>query len=118
MSAREKILLAFPSMEEDKPTRRRYGRELARVAALSRWSKAGPDERAANARRGQDGLTRRFSREIAEEHPGLSAEQMAGMVDARRRLHFAEMRLKAARSGRSGRPRKVRRDESGPDAAA
>lgn len=87
------------------PTRTspRYSRVMAfnsttaRIAALTRWANEDPS---ANAARGQEGLRRRFRREVEEKFPGLPEPEVSRRAEAAYRAHMATLAAK---------PRKKRR---------
>ncbi|WP_125793129.1 hypothetical protein [Amycolatopsis sp. WAC 01376] len=67
----------------------------ARALARRRWDNAGPQERRAHGAAVQDGLRRRFAREIDPEGL-LDAEELAVLVEQRRHRHYVEIGRKAA----------------------
>lgn len=70
----------------------------ARIAALTRWAHEDP---AANAERGQDGLTRRFEREVDPDNTLPPAER-ARRVECARRAHFLKLARLSAQARSAG----------------
>jgi hypothetical protein len=69
-------------------------RMRASIAALTRWSQEDP---AANAARGQAGLRAKFTRQIAEEFPGLAPDELARRADCAYRAHMRRVRYAGMR---------------------
>jgi hypothetical protein len=67
----------------------------ARIAACERWSR---EDGKANAQRGQAGLRDRFRREVAEQHPGLSAESVERRADAAYHAHMARLAFASSKA--------------------
>lgn len=75
----------------------------ARAAAYTRWSR---EDGKANAQRAQAGLRAKFRREVAAEHPELSAAELERRAECAYRAHMARLALASskARRTRSRRP--------------
>ncbi|MEU8636773.1 hypothetical protein AB0C38_31770 [Amycolatopsis sp. NPDC048633] len=78
----------------------------ARALAAARWQPKSPAERRESARATQDGLRRRFAREVDPDNR-LPAAERAELVEQRRHEHFVQCGRASAAA------RRVRREAQG-----